>query len=270
MSNSSDIKNVVRDKYAKIVSATESTCCCGCGSADPVKDYTVFSDSYHHLQGYLQEADLNLGCGLPTEFAGIKPGDHVLDLGSGAGNDCFVARAETGENGWVTGLDFTPQMVEKARKNAASLKLNNVDFIPGDIEDIPLADASQDVVISNCVLNLVPDKKKAFNEIFRVLKNGGHFCISDVVLEGDLPEGLQKDAELYAGCVSGALQKTDYLNIVEASGFTNITIHKQKEVVLPEELLSKYLDQETIETFRNSGTGIFSITLTADKNGDFQ
>lgn len=265
MNNSNDIKNVVREKYAKIVSATENTCCCGCGSTDEVTDYTVFSDSYDHLKGYLQDADLNLGCGLPTEFAGIKPGDHVLDLGSGAGNDCFVARAETGENGWVTGLDFTPEMVEKARKNAAKLKLNNVVFIPGDIEYIPLADASQDVVISNCVLNLVPDKKKAFTEIFRVLKNDGHFCISDVVLEGELPEGLQKDAELYAGCVSGALQKTDYLNIVEKAGFKNVTIRKQKEVLLPDELLEKYMDQVSIESFRNSGTGIFSITLTADK-----
>lgn len=264
MTNNDQIRQIVKEKYSKIVAGSQSCGCCGSGT-DEVKDYTIFSDSYQHLEGYVADADLNLGCGLPTEFAGIKPGDHVLDLGSGAGNDCFVARTETGESGKITGLDFTGEMVAKARQNAAKLNYNNVEFIEGDIENMPIADSSRDVVISNCVLNLVPDKEKAFSEIFRVLKAGGHFCISDVVIEGSLPVGLKKDAELYAGCVSGALQKSDYLKIIEASGFSGITIHKQKEVELPDELLVKYLDATELQKFRDSKTGIFSITVSAEK-----
>jgi len=263
MQNETDIKNIVKEKYGKIA-GREQGCCCCCGE-DDTGDYTVFSEDYDHLEGYIKDADLNLGCGLPTEFAGIKPGDHVLDLGSGAGNDCFVARMETGENGKVTGLDFTPEMNEKARENAAKLNFNNVEFVEGDIDNMPIANGSQDVVISNCVLNLVPDKQKAFREIFRVLKAGGHFCISDVVVEGRLPDGLKMDAELYAGCVSGALGKSDYLKIIEETGFGNITIHKQKVVELPDELLMKYLDEEALQSFRESKTGIFSMTVSAEK-----
>ncbi len=259
------IKQSVREKYARIVSKENSSCCCCCGDSDDDADYTVFSESYEHLDGYVADADLNLGCGLPTEFAGIKTGDHVLDLGSGAGNDCFVARMETGETGQVTGIDFTPEMIDKARQNARNLKFENVEFLYGDIEDMPISAASQDVVISNCVLNLVPDKPKAFAEIFRVLRPDGHFCISDVVIEGALPEGLQKDAELYAGCVSGALQKSDYLNTIRDCGFTDINIRKQKAVTLPDDLLKKYLDPKAMEAFRLSQTGIFSITVTATK-----
>ncbi len=262
MDKNADIKNIVKEKYAKIVSDSMGCCCCG---GDEVKDYTIFSESYKNLDGYVEDADMNLGCGLPTEFAGINKGDHVLDLGSGAGNDCFVARAETGETGKVTGLDFTPEMNAKAQLNARNLGYNNVDFILGDIENIPLEDATQNVVISNCVLNLVPDKEKAFAEIFRVLKAGGHFCISDVVIEGELPDRLKSEAELYAGCVSGALPKTEYLNIIKTAGFANIEVKKQKTIFLPDELLSKYLDQNQIGSFRNGKTGIFSITVTAVK-----
>lgn len=264
MSQNTEIKNIVKQKYGKIADRQQGCCCC-CGGENNVEDYTVFSDSYDHLDGYVKEADLNLGCGLPTEFAGIKAGDHVLDLGSGAGNDCFVARMETGEAGKVTGLDFTPEMIRKARQNAAKLNFSNVEFVEGDIENMPITDASQNVVISNCVLNLVPDKTKAFHEIFRVLKPGGRFCISDVVIEGALPDGLKKDAELYAGCVSGAIQKQDYLRIVAEAGFNHIVIKKEKEVVLPNELLSKYLSEQELQTFRDSTTGIFSITLIAEK-----
>jgi ubiquinone/menaquinone biosynthesis C-methylase UbiE len=265
MEDLKEIKDLVKQKYGKIASQSEeSCCCCGC-EPEAEKDYTVFSDSYEHLDGYIKDADLNLGCGLPTEFASIKPGDHVLDLGSGAGNDCFVARVETGETGKVTGLDFTPEMNAKARENAAKLNFNNVEFIEGDIENIPLHNGSQDVVISNCVLNLVPDKTKAFSEIFRVLKSGGHFCISDVVIKGDLPDGLKNEAELYAGCVSGALQMDDYLGIISEAGFADVDIKKSKEVTLPDEMLRKYLGEIELESFKNSGTGIFSITVTAEK-----
>ncbi len=264
MNKSEDIKKIVQEKYAKIVS-DDMGCCCCCGDQDETKDYTIFSESYDNVKGYNKEADMNLGCGLPTEFAGIKQGDHVLDLGSGAGNDCFVARAETGETGQVTGLDFTPEMVAKAKLNTRNMGFKNVEFVLGDIENIPLEANTQDVVISNCVLNLVPDKQKAFSEIFRVLKPGGHFCISDVVTIGDLPKELKHDAELYAGCVSGAIQKEAYLAIVKAVGFTGIEIKKDKEVVLPDEMLSKYFDAKESGNFKKTAIGIFSITVTANK-----
>lgn len=262
MNTNADIKNIVKEKYAKIVSDSMGCCCCG---GDTVSDYTIFSESYEKLDGYVADADMSLGCGLPTEFAAIKKGDHVLDLGSGAGNDCFVARAETGETGKVTGLDFTPEMIAKAQLNARNLGYSNVDFILGDIENIPLKDDTQNVVISNCVLNLVPDKVRAFAEIYRILKAGGNFCISDVVIEGELPESLKSEAELYAGCVSGALQKAKYLNLIKEAGFINVEIKKEKTIFLPDELLSKYLDNDQIESFRNGETGISSITVTAEK-----
>ena len=168
---------------------------------------------------------------------------HVLDLGSGAGNDCFVARAIVGETGKVTGLDMTEPMILKARENCAKLKFRNVEFVLGDIEEMPFEDKIFDVVISNCVLNLVPDKTKAFREIFRVLKPGGHFCVSDVVIKGKLSEKMKKDAEMYAGCVSGASEMNEYLKIVENSGFLNMKVHKQKEIKLPDSLLSEYNDR---------------------------
>lgn len=258
-----DIKEVVREKYGKIA-AEKTGCGCGC-SCNTEDEITDFSESYTHLDGYVGDADLNLGCGLPTEHAGIKPGHHVLDLGCGAGNDCFIARKLVGEKGYITGLDFTDEMLKKATINNIKMGYHNVDFIKGDIENIPLADFTQDVVISNCVLNLVPDKVKAFAEVFRVLKNTGHFCISDVVLVGQLPEDLQKDAAMYAGCVAGALQMDEYMGIIEKAGFVNVEIKAKKEIILPDELLLNYLDEEKIKKFRDEKTGIFSITVTGEK-----
>jgi ubiquinone/menaquinone biosynthesis C-methylase UbiE len=178
--------------------------------------------------------------GLPTQFARIKPGDTVIDLGSGAGNDCFVARAETGPTGRVIGIDFTPEMIRKSRENAVQLGFSNVEFRTGDIEKIPVTANAADVVVSNCVLNLVPDKKRVFCEIFRVLKNGGHFSISDVVLAGELPEALKKDAEMYAGCVAGAVQREEYLGFITKTGFVNLQIQKEKPIIIPDDILSKY------------------------------
>jgi SAM-dependent methyltransferase len=189
----------------------------------------------------------------------------VLDLGSGAGNDCFVARALVGETGYVAGIDFTEAMVDKARENARKLGYTNVDFILGDIEDIPVKFGVVDVVVSNCVLNLVPDKPKAFAEIFRVLKQGGHFCISDVVLEGELPQGLKEDATMYAGCVSGALERSGYMKIISEAGFKNLEIKKEKKIELPDELLLTYMSADELTKFKNGSTGIFSITVTGDK-----
>ena len=225
----------------------------------------MIGDEYNNVEGYNPEADLGLGCGIPTQFAGISKGDHILDLGSGAGNDCFVARALTGETGWVTGIDFTEAMVNKAKINAAKLGFENIEFVLGDIESIPLPDNQYDVVLSNCVLNLVPEKRKAFSEIFRVLKPNGHFCISDVVIRGRLPEKIKKDAEMYVGCVSGALPEEDYLGIIRDSGFLDINVHKQKQIIIPDALLENYLGSDELKEYKDSGTGIFSITVSGKK-----
>jgi SAM-dependent methyltransferase len=262
------IKNFVKDKYSAIATqdlsvATSSGCCQGgcCGDLE----LSMIGDEYDHVKGYNPDADLGLGCGLPTEFAEIKEGDHVLDLGSGAGNDCFVARTQTGKTGWVTGLDFTEAMVNKANENLKKTNFENIDFVQGDIEKIPLPENAFDVVISNCVLNLVPDKQKAFSEIYRVLKPGAHFSISDVVLVGVLPESLKKDAEMYAGCVSGAIGKEAYITIVEKQGFIGIKVQKEKEIKLSDELLLKHISANELQRFKQSGSGVFSITLYAEK-----
>lgn len=261
------LKELVRQKYSEIAlqdKATNQSSCCGAGGCS-TEIYNIMSDDYHDLTGYNPDADLGLGCGLPTAFAKIKPGHTVVDLGSGAGNDCFVARAETGIEGKVIGIDFTPAMIEKARQNAEKLGYNNVEFREGDIENMPLGAATADVVISNCVLNLVPNKANVFKEIFRVLKPGGHFSISDVVLVGELPEALQKDAEMYAGCVAGAIQKDIYLGFISGCGFVNLTLQKEKAIQIPDDILGKYLNEEDLLHFKSGETGIFSITVYAEK-----
>lgn len=266
--SSETIKQEVKEKYAQISrqskSQNEGSCCgadCGCDTVD----YAIFADDYSSTQGYNAEADLGLGCGLPTEFARISEGDTVVDLGSGAGNDCFVARQLTGSTGRVIGLDMTEDMIEKAKNNTAKLGFENVEFILGDIENMPFEDNMADVVVSNCVLNLVPDKQRAFAETFRILKPGGHFSISDVVISGDLPESLKKDAEMYAGCVSGAIDRAEYLEIVEKAGFRNLKTQKEKQIHLPDELLSNHLTDDELKHFGESNNGIYSITLYAEK-----
>lgn len=224
-------------------------------------------DDYSETKGYNEDADLGLGCGLPTQFAQIEKGDTVIDLGSGAGNDCFVARHETGQEGKVIGIDFTPIMIDKARINAEKMGYNNVEFREGDIDAMPVSNEIADVIVSNCVLNLVPDKQKVIGEIYRVLKSGGHFSISDIVLVGDLPDALRHDAEMYAGCVAGAIQKTEYLKLIEDRGFKNMKIQKEKPIVIPNDILSKYLSQDAVSDFNKGGTGIFSITVYAEKPG---
>jgi len=265
-----DLKLIVQDKYAEIASKSQSgnrSSCCGAEGCCDETDYSMISADYTALEGYNPEADLGLGCGLPTQFAGIKKGDHVLDLGSGAGNDCFVARTLVGEEGRVTGLDFTDAMLEKAERNLEKTGFTNLAFVKGDIEKMPLPDNTYDVVISNCVLNLVPDKRKAFGEIYRVLKPGGHFCISDVVLEGALPEKIREAAEMYAGCVSGALQKQEYLAIIREAGFTGMVIHTERKTDIPDDMLGTYLSPDEIESFTQGDSGVFSITLNAEKPG---
>lgn len=264
---SEELKEVVKEKYAEIANQSKEeneTSCCGAGGCSTV-DYAVFAEDYTKLGGYNADADLGLGCGIPTAFVQIKEGDTVLDLGSGAGNDCFVARAMVGDSGKVMGVDMIDVMIEKARENADKLNFNNVEFRKGDIEDLPIRGNQIDVVISNCVLNLVPDKEKAFSETYRVLKPDGIFSVSDVVLKGELPDNLKNDAEMYAGCVSGAIQMVDYLNIIHQAGFTEIKVQKEAVVDLPDAILSKYVSEIELNDFKSGKVGIYSITVSAKK-----
>jgi len=261
-------KDIVKEKYGQIAvrnPADNQSCCCGPSCCGDGIDYTVFSDSYDKIEGYNPEADLGLGCGIPTEFAKIRKGDTVVDLGSGAGNDCFVARVLTGSAGRVIGIDMTEQMIEKADINVKKLGYTNVEFRLGDIEEMPVESDSTDVVISNCVLNLVPDKEKAFSEIFRILKPGGHLSVSDVVLRGDLPDNIKNAAEMYAGCVSGAIKINQYIKLMSDAGLVNIVVQKEKVIMIPDETLLNYLDSAGLKGFKESGSGIFSITLYAEK-----
>ncbi|HLO55223.1 MAG TPA: arsenite methyltransferase [Saprospiraceae bacterium] len=267
MQTDNEIKEMVRQKYSEIAlqdKETNASSCCGAGGCS-TEVYNIMSEDYVELEGYAKDADLGLGCGLPTVFAKIKEGDTVIDLGSGAGNDCFIARAETGPSGKVIGIDFTPAMIDKARENAEKMGYNNVEFRQGDIEKMPVGGNMADVVVSNCVLNLVPNKKAVFAEIFRVLKPGGHFSISDIVLTGNLPEKLQSAAEMYAGCVAGAIDMDEYLGYIQEVGFQNITVQKNKPIIIPEDILSGYLTEEEVKEYLDTETSIRSITVYAEK-----
>ncbi len=265
MKNAKEIRKVVREKYGEIARRSDEQPACGCGcSCESGESWTVDLD-YRGTEGYVPDADLNLGCGLPVKHAGIKAGDTVVDLGSGAGNDVFVARRLVGDAGRVVGIDMTPEMIDKARRNNAKLGYRNVEFRAGDIEALPVEDASTDVVISNCVLNLVPDKRKAFAEILRALKPGGRFCVSDIVLKGELPEKLKGIAEMYAGCVSGALQEDEYLGIIRETGFADVVVRESRRIELPDSALKGYLDDAEIARIRRSGFQVLSITVTATR-----
>jgi len=261
-----DIKKIVRDKYAQLAHRNESGCCgpkTNC--CDDKEVATIMSEDYSTLEGYVKDADLQLGCGMPTELARIQPGDTILDLGSGAGNDVFVARQLTGDTGEVFGVDFTPEMVAKAQENKQKMGYGNVHFIQGDIENLPIPSQSIDVAISNCVMNLVPDKQQAYNEVFRVLKPGGHFSISDIVIRGDLPLEVRQAAELYAGCVSGATDLEQYLEAVKKAGFEDITIDKERRIDLPDDYLLEHISAEAIAAFRAGASDIYSINIFGRK-----
>ena len=267
MNNETQLKELVKEKYSQIAQQSKeqnSSSCCGatdcCDSG-----VTIMADDYSKLEGYNPDADLGLGCGIPTQFARMKEGDTVIDLGSGAGNDAFVARRTVGEKGRVIGIDFSEAMISRARANVEKLGFNNIEFRQGDIEKMPVAANTADVVISNCVLNLVPNKKNVFSEVFRVLKQKGHFSISDIVLVGQLPEKLKEAAELYAGCVSGAIQKDEYIQAIHAAGFNNISLLKEKKIELPDDLLLDYISQSELDELKKSGLGIYSITVYAEK-----
>lgn len=267
MNTENEIKEMVKQKYSEIAlqdKTTHAASCCGAGGCS-TEVYNIMSEEYDTLTGYSEDADLHLGCGLPTVFAKIKEGDTVIDLGSGAGNDCFVARAEAGSKGKVIGIDFTSPMIERARLNAEKLGYNNVEFRQGDIEKMPISNTTADVVVSNCVLNLVPNKKAVFAEIFRVLKVGGHFSISDIVLTGPIPKPLQNAAEMYAGCVAGAIDLNEYISYIKEAGFQNISIQKIKPIIIPNDILVNYLSEQEIEKYNSENTNISSITVYGEK-----
>jgi arsenite methyltransferase len=268
MNTETEMKALVKEKYSQIASQPKdqnASSCCGATGCCGDEVYNIMADDYTALEGYHPDADLGLGCGLPTAFAKIKQGDTVIDLGSGAGNDCFVARSVVGDAGKVIGIDFTEAMIEKARANAEKLGFNNVEFRQGDIDSMPVTSNKADVIVSNCVLNLVPNKHKVFSEIFRVLKPGAHFSISDIVLVGELPEKWRQIAELYAGCVSGAVQKKEYLGIIDETGFVSVHLQKEKEIIIPDDILASYLSEAEIATYKNGSTKIVSITVYAEK-----
>jgi len=252
----------VRHKYARVAAQGESCCapsCCGDAADATAEELSMIGDAYAGVEGYVAEADLGLGCGIPTEYAGLREGQTVLDLGSGAGIDAFIARREVGAAGHVIGIDFTPEMVARARENAARLGFDNVAFVEGEIEALPLDDASVDVVLSNCVLNLVPDKARAFAEIHRTLRPGGHFCISDVVTRGALPEAVRRSAALYAGCVAGALEETDYLDAIRAAGFEDVEVVTMRRIEVPPSALPAALTDEERAAF--AAGGVWSATI---------
>ena len=269
MDNTNDkLKEIVKQKYSDIALQGKETGCC-CGNTQQKEVYNIMSDDYSTLEGYNEDADLGLGCGLPTQYAGIKKGDTVIDLGSGAGNDCFIAQAEVEKKKKIIGIDFSEPMIEKAKANAEKRGIQNVSFRQGDIEDMPVSAGRADVVISNCVLNLLPSKDRIFHEIYRVLKTGGHFCISDVVLNGDIPDKLKQAAEMYVGCVSGAIPKNKYLQKIKEAGFAEITICKEKPIVIPDEILERYLNKDEINAFKTiNGNVIVSITVTGTKSSE--
>jgi len=269
MNSNEKMKELVKEKYSTIAGQAKeqnlSSCCGATGSCCADNAYNIMAEEYSDLNGYVPDADLGLGCGLPTEFAQIKGGDTVVDLGSGAGNDVFIARRIVGEKGRVIGIDFTEAMIARATENAEKLNYKNVQFRLGDIEDMPVTANKADVIISNCVLNLAPNKHKVFSEIYRVLKPGGHFSISDIVLQGEIPTKWKEVAELYAGCISGAIQKENYIEIIDEAGFVNIKLQKDKTIDIPDELLAAYLSEDEILEYKSSNTRISSVTVYAEK-----
>jgi len=223
------VKDTIKKTYAEVVTQ-EDNGCCSCGPSCCTPENETFSDDYSQQAGYVADADYGMGCGIPTEVVEIEKGATVLDLGSGAGNDAFVARHHVGAEGKVIGLDFTPEMVAKARKNAEKLDYSNVEFVEGDIEAMPIESQSIDLVLSNCVMNLVPDKLKAYQEVYRVLKEGGRFSISDIVLPEAFNSDVLSDPKVVAACVGGAIEKNTYLDIIKEAGFDQVEILKEKRI----------------------------------------
>ena len=270
-----EIKKVVREGYAKIAKTGSSCCtptssCCGTGNlADDISKEIGYSES--ELNSIPDGANLGLGCGNPTAMASIKEGETVLDLGSGAGFDCFLAANKVGKSGKVIGVDMTPEMLSKARENAEEGNYENVEFRLGEIENIPSADNSVDLVISNCVINLSPNKKRVFNEAFRILKPGGRMMVSDIVLLKELPIYIKESVSAYVGCVSGAIIKDEYLKSIKEAGFMDVNIID--ETIFPVDLMPNdptgkvIIDKLSLtkEKLNEIGSTILSIKVEAKK-----
>ena len=217
-----DVRSAVRERYAQTArQAAKAGCGCGCGGASQSEQLGY---ERSELDAIPAEADLGLGCGNPTALAGLQPGETVVDLGSGGGIDCFLASRRVGPGGRVIGVDMTPEMIDRARTAARRGGYQNVEFRLGEIENLPVADTAADAVISNCVINLSPDKGRVFQEAFRALKPGGRLSVSDIVLTGELPAGAREDMELWAACVSGALPEQEYLSLIREAGFSEVSV----------------------------------------------
>jgi arsenite methyltransferase len=261
MKDQEDVKKAVQDRYGKIAQEASSCCgpksSCGCSSGGASKEISArVGYTNEQMQSVPDGANLGLGCGNPVAIASLKPGETVLDLGSGAGFDCFLAANQVGKNGKVIGVDMTPAMISKARKNALADAYLNVEFRLGEIENLPAADNSVDVIISNCVINLAPDKAKVFAESYRVLKPGGRFMISDLVLLKELPEFIRESVQAYVGCVAGALPKEEYLKIVKQAGFDNVKVISEK--VYP---IDEFLDNpESMALLKRSKKEVSDVT----------
>jgi len=247
--DATEVKREVRRRYA--AAAREGGCGCGCGQGDcctpdgdaPLVDYGDLAEAL------VEGSDLGLGCGMPTRFASLQPGEVVLDLGSGAGIDVFLAAKVVGADGYVIGVDMTPAMIARAQTNAERAGIKNVDFRLGEIERLPVTDGYVDVILSNCVINLSPDKPRVFAEMRRVLKPGGRFSVSDIVSLGDVPEEVHKDAGLWASCIAGAPEKDEYLRLIAEAGFTGVQVYHLEEY----------------DQFRGDGYGFASMTVGAVK-----
>jgi len=220
----SDVREVVRERYGKIAAEAPAEGCCGGGSSCGSTNSLDIGYSDKELSQIPEGANLGLGCGNPQGIAALSPGETVLDLGSGGGIDCFLAAKQVGEKGWVIGVDMTPQMLARARANAEKSGVRNVEFRLGEIEHLPVADGSVDVILSNCVVNLSPDKPTVFREAFRVLKPGGRLAISDMVARGPVPEEVRKDLDSYTGCIGGAAEISDIEGMLSAAGFVDVRI----------------------------------------------
>lgn len=269
------IKRSVQDRYAQIANRKSSCCgstavCCG-GSTSPEDISKNIGYTEEQIQSVPEDANLGLGCGNPTALASLKKGEIVLDLGSGAGFDCFLAANKVGKNGKVIGVDMTPAMIKKAKENAEKNGYTNVEFRHGEIEELPVSDNSVDVIISNCVINLSPDKKRVFQEAFRVLKPGGRIIVSDIVLHKELPDFLKDSVEAYVGCISGASLKNEYLKFIKEAGFKEVTVTDETsfpiELMINDPTVQAIIKKASItrDELQKVGSDVISIKVTGKK-----
>jgi ubiquinone/menaquinone biosynthesis C-methylase UbiE len=269
------VKKLVRNRYAKVAKTSGSCCgssvsCCSAPTSTQVSKMIGYSED--EMAAVPEGANLGLGCGNPTALASLKEGERVLDLGSGAGFDCFLAANKVGKTGKVIGVDMTPEMIDKARANAKKGKYTNVEFRLGEIENLPAADNSVDVIISNCVINLAPNKKRVFEEAFRVLAPKGRLMVSDIVLLKELPKTIQKNVEAYVGCISGAETKDKYIELIQKAGFQEVKIIEEKTYPL-EYIISESTTKEIInslgmspEEVKDSTDSVVSVKISAVKS----